>query len=436
MICTQKEGCRAGYSAINFGAVIMLTIRQNRRRFFATAGASFFAEVLVNPEPCLAIPTLPEIAGGKITSYEPIIVRVNDVGEGTWDFVRLSTDIGITGIGEASHSGYYPAKVRAMDEVFPLARGLSPFEIEVFRQRFLAKGPHTDGPLTTAFSGIEQAMWDLAGKLAGLPVAHLLGGSLVKRIRAYANINRATRGNERTPEGFAANAKRALNWGFTAIKMAPFDDMPPPAQRRDDWRRTAEPGLERIAAVREVIGPETDLLIDVHSHFDMHFAVQMAERLKPYNLFWIEEPVPSTHPEEAGRISDLVDIRTAGGEHLFGLSRFGNLLKHGAWDIFMPDVKHCGGILEMRKIASIAESGGHACAPHNPTGPVATAASTQCCSTMPNFLILEYAWGETDWSRDLISPREEFIDGHLVLHDAPGLGIDLNPDVVEAHRIK
>lgn len=128
-------------------------------------------------------------------------------------------------------------------------------------------------------------------------------------------------------------------------------------------------------------------------------------------------------------------IRTAGGEHLLGINLFGDLLKSGGWDTFMPDVKHCGGILEMRKIAAIAESGGHTCAPHNPTGPVATAASVQCCATMPNFLILEYAWGETDWSRDLIVPREKFVEGRLLVHDRPGLGIELNMDTVEAHRI-
>ena len=414
----------------------MSTNPYSRREFLAAAGASVFTKALVNASTCLSGSFQKVTKKGMITHYEPIIIRVNDVGEGTWDLVRIFTDIGVSGIGEASHSGHYSEKLRALEEVFPLVKGLNPFQVELFRQRFLAKGPHRDGPLTTAFSGMEQAMWDLAGKLAGASVAHLLGGPVRNRIRAYANINRATRGSDRTPEGFAANAKRALIWGFDAIKMAPFDDMPVPEQRQTDWERTAESGLERIAAVREVIGPEIDLLIDVHSRFEVDFTLKMAERLEPYNLFWIEEPVPSTHPEEAGRISKAIDIRTAGGEHLFGMQRFADLLRHGAWDTFMPDVKHCGGILEMRKIAAIAESGGHTCAPHNPTGPVASAASLQCCATMPNFLILEYAWGEVDWSRDLICPREEFVDGHLPVRDSPGLGIDLNLEVLEAHRIR
>ena len=162
----------------------------------------------------------------------------------------------------------------------------------------------------------------------------------------------------------------------------------------------------------------------------------MARRLEPLDLFWMEEPVSSLNPREAGRISRAIELRTAGGEHLFGMKLFADHLKNGGWDVFMPDVKHCGGILEMRKIAAIAESGGHACAPHNPTGPVATAASVQCCASMPNFLILEYAWGETDWSCDLVRPREEFVDGCLVVHDTPGLGIELNMETVEAHRIK
>jgi len=408
----------------------------NRRFFLGLAGSAVSASALVNPLNGYVNAYRKGLPEATITGYEPFIIKVNDVGEGTWDLVRLSTEVGATGIGELSHSGPYPAKVEAMKEVFPLLEGLSPFEVELFRQRFMAKGPHKDGPLTTAFSGMEQAMWDLAGKLAGASVAHLLGGPLRDRIRTYANINRATRGKDRTPEGFSLNARRALSWGFTAIKMAPFDDMASARQRPSDWKQTAEPGVERIAAVRETIGPQIDLLIDVHSHFDVGFAIAMAERLEPFNLFWLEEPVRSDSPEEAGEVSRSVDIRTAGGEHLFGIRRFGDLLKHGAWDTFMPDVKHCGGILEMRKIAAIAESGCLTCAPHNPTGPVATAASVQCCATMPNFLILEYAWGETDWSRDLITPREEFVDGQLIVHDKPGLGIALNMDTVEAHRIK
>lgn len=406
----------------------------NRRSFLALAGTGPVVGTVVKRRSNQALSGMKGRGQSKIAEYEPIIIKVNDVGEGTWDLVRLSTDSGLQGIGEASHSGSAQAKVEAMKEVFQLVEGLSPFEVEVFRERFMAWGPHKDGALTTAFSGMEQAMWDLAGKLSGRSVAQLLGGPLLRRIRAYANINRATRGDDRTPQGFAASARRALTWGFTAIKMAPFDDMPVAQSRKRDWRETAEPGIERIAVVREAIGPDIALLIDVHSRFDVEFSIRVAKRLEKYNLFWMEEPVPSYCPEQAGQISDAIAIRTAGGEHLFSLQPFDDLLRHGGWDTFMPDVKHCGGILEMRKIAAMAESAGHTCAPHNPTGPVATAASVQCCSTMPNFLILEYAWGETDWSRDLIIPKEEFVDGHLIVPDSPGLGIELNMEEVAAHR--
>jgi galactonate dehydratase len=404
----------------------------DRRSFLGIAGAFTATGSLTKQLSGFAPQRLPE---GKIIGYDPVIIQVNDVGEGTWDLIILSTDIGVTGLGEASHSGRFESKIEAMSELFPLLEGLSPFQVELFRDRFLSRGPHEDGALTTAFSGMEQAMWDLAGKLAGVSVSHLLGGPIRSSIRAYANINRATRGAERTPDGFASNARRALSAGFTAIKMAPFDDMASAQERPSDWKQTAEPGIERIAAVRQAIGPETDLLIDVHSHFDVDLTIKMANRLAPYNLFWIEEPVPSKKAEEAGQVTKSIDTQTAGGEHLFGMNLFGDLLKTGGWDVFMPDVKHCGGILEMRKIAAIAECGSHKCAPHNPTGPVATAASVQCCATMPNFLILEYAWGETDWSCDLITPREEFVDGFLRVGNEPGLGINLNMDTVEAHRI-
>jgi galactonate dehydratase len=403
----------------------------SRRSFIGASIAAAGAGAVTS---CSALPGPDGRPKARITGLEPIIIQVNELG--TWDFVQLQTDVGVTGIGEPSHSGKYKEKIKALNDLFPLLEGLSPFDIELFRQRFMALGPHKDGPLTTAFSGIDHAMWDLAGKLSGLSVADLLGGPVHDKIRAYANINRATRGDDRTPEGFAANAKKALTWCFTAIKMAPFDDMPGDSRREADWKKTAEPGVARIKAVREAIGDDVDLLIDVHSKFGVEFGIEMAGRLEPYNLFWMEEPLRSYYPKQAGQVTKAVSVRTAGGEHLFGMQAFGDLLKHGGWDTFMPDVKHCGGIWEMRKIAAIGEAGGHTCAPHNPTGPVATAASVQCCATMPNFLILEYAWGEVPWSCDLIEPREEFIDGYLPVYNRPGLGIELNMKTVNAHRIK
>ena len=407
----------------------------SRRNFIGTAAIGTATGLL--PATAIAMPQPDERPRAKITGMEPIVIAVNYADrETTWEFVRLETDAGVTGIGEPSHSGGYRAKIRALKDIFPLLEGLSPFDIELFRRRFLAQGPHEDGALTTAFCGLEHAMWDLAGKLAGRSIAEMLGGRLHDRLRVYANINRTTREENRSPEGFAKNAKKACEWGFTAIKMAPFDDMAFLQRGEQALRKTAEPGVARIKAVRDAIGDDVDLLIDVHSRFGVPFGIEMTKRLEPYNLFWLEEITASYLAEDCAKITAASTIRTAGGEHLWELEPFGAFLRHGSYDVFMPDVKHCGGILTMKKISAIAEANGSTCSPHNPTGPVATAASTQCCATMPNFLILEYAWGEVPWRADLITPRESFIEGHIPVSQLPGLGIELNDRTVEAHRIR
>ena len=372
----------------------------------------------------------------KITGMETLIVKVTELGN--WDFVRLQTDVGITGIGEASHSGASGDKAKALRDIFPLIEGESPFAVEEFRKKFFEKGPHSDGALTTAFCGIEQAMWDICGKALGIPVADMLGGRLHKKLRTYANINRATRGVDRTPEGFARNAMRAIGQGYDAVKAAPFDYMPRPEKGRslNEWNRLAKDGVECIKAMRDALDSENDLLIDVHSKFDREFGVEMSQRLVEYKLFWYEEPVNPRNAEDLAAINDASPLEVAGGEHVWSSQGFYELFRRDALDIYMPDVKHCGGILELKKIASMADAAGKTCSPHNPSGPVATAASVQVCATLPNFLILEYAWGEVPWSHELVEPAEEFRDGCLHVPERPGLGIEFNEKVLRKHLVR
>lgn len=373
----------------------------------------------------------------KITGTEIIVVDVNELG--TWDFVRLQTDAGVTGIGEASYPGRDLQKALALNEVFPLIEGKCPFDIEEFRKRFFDKDRHRADAAGAAFCAIEQAMWDICGKTLGVPVADLLGGRLNNSMRAYANINRATRGKDRTPAGFARNAVAALEKGYTAIKAAPFDYMPRPEPGRSlaEWRIIAREGIECIKAMREAIGSENALLIDVHNKFNREFGIEMARELAQFELYWYEEPVnPELFVEDLAAINKESPLPVAGGELIWGIDAFFNLLKADALDICMPDVKYCGGILELKKIAAIAEAAGATCAPHNPAGPVSTAASVQVCATMPNFLILEYAWGEVPWRDDLITPPEVFNNGHLSLSGKPGLGIEFNQKILQKHRVK
>ncbi len=387
--------------------------------------------------PAFAVPPPPR-PNVRITGLETVTVQVNR--RGNWLFVRLQTDKGLTGLGEASQgSGFTQASGQAdqamqsaLAQYFEMLRDLSPFDVEMYRQRGREKA-RTGGLLqATAFSALEQAMWDLAGKALGVPVYLLLGGKLRMDLPVYANINRATN-DDRSPEGFASNAAKAVSQGFRAIKAAPFDDFPKLTAPPAELEKFAALGIARVEAMRKAIGPDRDLLIDVHSHFDRKLAVEVARRLEPQFLYWYEEPVPPENLEDTGAIRKAVRQRMAGGETLFGIEGFSPLCRSQALDVIMPDVKHCGGIQEMRKIAAVAEVDAVQISPHNPSGPVGTAASVQLCAALSNFVILEYAWGEVPWRREILSPPEDFANGRIHVPDGPGFGVELDEKAVKAH---
>lgn len=366
----------------------------------------------------------------KITSIEPVIVHVNHRGD--WVFVQVHTDAGITGLGEASHSGNDALLVATLGVFERQLAGLSPLQINPIWHR-LAR---VDGGRIahTALSGIEQALWDIMGQHLDVPIHALFGGALRDRIRLYANINRHV--VDRSPEGFARAARQAVDEGFTAIKLAPFDELRERDHVRTGPKAAWRPGVERVEAVRAAIGDEIDLSIDCHGRMEASEAIGVADALAGCRLFWYEEPVPHQYLDELAHVSATVRVTTASAESVFGLEGFRPFLTRRIVDVIMPDVKHAGGLLETAHIAQAARMSQLLVAPHNPSGPVATVASGHVTGTMANFLILEYAWGEAEWRADLLTPREPIEEGYLLLPQAPGLGVRLNPEVVEAHRAK
>ncbi|MEZ4635467.1 MAG: mandelate racemase/muconate lactonizing enzyme family protein [Caldilineaceae bacterium] len=364
----------------------------------------------------------------KITSLSPIVVEVNRRGD--WVFVQIETDEGIVGIGEASHSSNDALCLAVLDQFATQLHGKDPLQIAAIRQ-FLRK---SDGGrvYNTALSAVEQALWDILGQYLEVPVHVLFGGAMRDRIRLYANINRHV--NERTPEGFARAAVQATEQGFTAIKLAPFDELRPGDHIRTGPKATWRPGVERVRAVRRAIGDNVELAVDCHSRMDRAEALVIAAELADCNLFWFEEPVHHTQPDDLRLITETVPMPTASAESVFGIEGFRPFLTQRTVDAIMPDVKHCGGILELAEIAAAARMNRVLVAPHNPAGPLSTAATAQVAATWSNFYILEYAWGEVDWRADLLDPVERIEDGYLVLSQEVGLGHRLNPDVVAAHR--
>ncbi len=365
----------------------------------------------------------------KIRSISTLIVHVNHRGD--WVHVVVETDAGITGVGEASHNSNDALCVAAVEQFDRQLQGEDPRQIARIRQMLRKK----DGGrvYNTASSGLEQALWDVLGQSLGAPLHALFGGAVRERIRLYANINRHV--VDRSPEGFARAARQAADEGFTAIKMAPFDELRHPYRYRTgplaDWR----PGVERVRATRKAIGDEIELAVDCHSRMEVSEAVVVGQELADVNLFWYEEPVAHTDAEGLAAVAGLVPQPIASAESVYGVEGFRPFTADRCVDVIMPDVKHCGGILELNEIAATARLRQVLVAPHNPAGPLSTAATAQAAASWPNFYILEYAWGEVDWRAELLSPPERIEDGHLVLSQEPGLGHRLNQGMVEAHRV-
>ncbi len=355
----------------------------------------------------------------KVTAIETKTVPVNHRGD--WLFVKVHADNGTVSIGEASHGRDDARVAHIIETLTPALIGWNVFQFEAFRRRFY---PDAEGQAYhTALSGIEQATWDLAGKALNLPSYQLLGGKCRDKIRLYANINRAT--VERSPDGFARNAEMAVSEGFTAIKCAPFDDVSVVNISHGSLTPAIRLGIDRIRAIRATIGADIELMVDCHSRFNTGIIVQVAKELDDLHLFWVEDPVPLDNLDALAHVSCSTSMPIATGERLRTLSAFDRLLKQGRVDYILPDVKHVGGLLGLKKIAALAEAQNVMVTPHNPSGPIATAASVQCMASVPNFAILEYAWGEVNWRAALVSPPENIVNGFINVPNRPGLGVQL-----------
>lgn len=360
-----------------------------------------------------------------------------------WLFVRLHASGGLSGLGEASDAFGFTRTTKEqaarmeneLRALFTLIGGRSPLDIEWFRQQAWPRIQKEGLVVATAFSALEQAMWDLAGQSLGLPVCDLLGGAVRTVMPAYANINRSV--TERVPAGFAGAARRAVADGFRAIKLAPFDGYPQgAAATADAVKRHVDNGVASIAAAREEVGADVRVMVDAHSFFTVPQAIEVAARLEPYRLHWYEEPVEPTRTAETLAIRKAIKQPMAGGEMLFALRGFHDLVESRAVSIIMPDVKHCGGLLELTRIAAAAAAQGVDVSPHNPSGPVATAASAQVCSTIANFAILEVQVGEVPWRAEVIDPPEAVVKGSVMLGSGgAGLGVRLREELVRRYAL-
>ncbi len=346
--------------------------------------------------------------------------------------LKLETDEpGLYGIGEATVQwgdegmlGY----LVSLEKRYLL--GQDPRDIEALWERvYRNEYWRQDFFVCSALGGVEMACWDILGKSLGVPVWRLLGGKCRDRVRAYANGWYQV---ERTPQAIAARAKEVAAMGYTGFKIDPFGagsyEMDEPEKARS---------VAIIEAVRESVGPDMEIFIEMHGRFATHTAIEMCRRLAPYRPGWFEEPVPPENHQallEVRRAVAPLGIPVAAGERLYTRYRYLDVLRDRAVDIIQPDVVHAGGLLETKKIAAMAEAHYIPVAPHNACSPVGTMASLHLAVSTPNFKIQEtFDDMVEDHVRDAIIGRPEIVDGHFALPEKPGLGVELNEEVIAAH---
>ncbi|MEU9834118.1 galactonate dehydratase [Streptosporangium sp. NPDC048047] len=343
-----------------------------------------------------------------------------------WLFLRIDTDEGITGWGEPVVEGRAATVAAAVEELSDYLMGADPLRIEDHWQVLTRGGFYRGGPvLSSAVAGIDQALWDIAGKTYGVPVHRLLGGPVRDRIRVYSWI-----GGD-TPSDVAEAALAQVEAGFTAVKMNASG-----ALRLLDTPAETKEIAARLAAVREAVGDGVDVALDFHGRMTLPMARRVLPLLEPYLPFFVEEPVVPELTRELAAVTASTSIPIATGERLYSRWDFRPALEAGI-AVAQPDISHAGGISETRRIAALAEVHDVSLAPHCPLGPIALAASLQVGFATPNLLIQEQSLGihyneHADLLDYLVDPTVfAYADGHVPLMDAPGLGIEVDAAEVE-----
>ena len=361
-----------------------------------------------------------------ITNIDTFLVNL---GNRNIPLVKVHTDEGIYGVGEAYSCGPDKATVEAIRDFEEWLIGRDPRDIEGLWQLMYAGSRFPGGSvLNSAISGIEHALWDIAGKAAGLPVYRLIGGKCRDRIRVY----QAPRGD--TPEAVAEDAAALIEkYGYTALKMQPL----PPDWQVKPWNQVLREAETRVAAVRDAVGPDIDIGLDPHARiFEPIRAIELCNVVAPYRPFFVEEPLRPENYDALARVSQHVQVPIATGEMLYTRHEFRDLLNLNAVDIIQPDICVTGGLWEMKKIAAMAEANYASVAPHNPCGPIATAVNVHFAASTSNFLILEYHADDESPRRDIVDEPMRLVDGYLELPDKPGLGIDINEDALDKYPFR
>ena len=360
----------------------------------------------------------------KITDITAFVV---DGGGRNVIFVKTETDGGIAGWGESFSVGPDLAVAATIDYLKEWLIGEDPRNIEylwALMYQGLRFPPGSVG--LASISGIEHTLWDISAQAVGLPVYSLLGGRVRDQVRVYQGC-----GGGSTPEEVARRAVSLIErYGYTALKMSPF----PPDPDLRPWNEVLREGPRFMEAVRAAVGDDVDIGLDAHAKvFEPVRALELAHAVAPYGPFFFEEPIRPENIREMALLRRQFPIPLATGEALYAKFEFNDLLQAQAADIIQPDVCVCGGLIEMRKIAAIAEGHDVVVAPHNPMGPLAGAVNVHFAAATTNFLVLEYRPHDTGRWRELVKEPWAPVDGYLDIPDVPGWGLEVDEDALRRY---
>lgn len=384
----------------------------------------------------LAVEAAPALGQGK-ASVIPVdlskrkvpkikITKMDTIMTGRDVFVRIETDAGIVGYGDATNY-FIPYSVAGMlKDLAPFIIGEDPQRIEylwqsAFRRLFYRGGPTTG----TAISGIDQALWDIKGKIAGLPVYQLLGGLARTSVRVYGHVTGMTAAEA------ADNARERASRGITCIRFRAFHSHD--ANDFHDHKTAVYQQIEYLEAIREAVGEDVDLILEVHGRYDPEWALKLFELAKPFRPFFIEDPIRHENPEALKWLREHTDQPLAIGERYHNKWDCRETVENQYVNYLRPDSTHCGGISEMKKIAAMAEVYYINLVPHNNAGPLGSAATLHAALAIPNLTMIEGGWVNNPSNPDVVKPFPSVVDGYAQPLEGNGLGVEF--DEAAAARI-
>jgi gluconate/galactonate dehydratase len=395
---------------------------------------------LHDPNATYTMRNLSSDAMGLDTDRGPRDVGITDVqttmvdGNFPWTLVRVYTDAGVTGTGEAYWGAGVPELIERMR---PFLVGENPLDIDRLYEHLVQKMSgegSVEGVTVTAISGIEVALHDLAGKLLSVPAYQLLGGKYRDEARVYCDCHTES---EADPQACADEAERVVeDLGYDALK---FDLDVPSGHENDRANRHLRPGeirhkVDIVSAVTERVGDRADVAFDCHWSYSADAAKRLAHALEEYDIWWLEDPVPPENIDVQERVTTGTVTPIAAGENRYRVTEQRRLVEHGAVDIVTPDLPKVGGMRETRKIADVANQYYVPVALHNVSSPVGTMASAQVSAAIPNALAVEFHSYELDWWKEIV--EESVIeDGHIEIPERPGLGLTLDMDAVAERMV-